>query len=50
MIVRRDELKVASHVDIDHDHRYFQLIRRGWGEALREAFAALPNPDWLGGR
>jgi len=50
VIVRRDELKVGSHVDIDHDHRYFQLIRRGWGEALREAFAALPNPDWLGGR
>ena len=50
VIVRRDDLKVGSHVDIDHDHRYFQLIRRGWGEALREAFAALPNPDWLGGR
>ena len=48
VIVRRDDLKVGSHVDIDHDHRYFQMIRRGWGEALREAFAALPNPDWLG--
>jgi putative proteasome-type protease len=50
VIVRRDELCVGSHVDIAHDHRYFQMIRRGWGEALREAFAALPNPDWLGGR
>jgi putative proteasome-type protease len=50
VIVRRDELRIGSHVDIDNDHRYFRMIRRGWGEALREAFAALPNPDWLGNR
>jgi putative proteasome-type protease len=37
-------------VDIDDDNRYFQMIRNGWGEALREAFSALPNPDWLGTR
>jgi putative proteasome-type protease len=47
VIVRRDEYRVASHVDIDADNRYFQMIRGAWGEALREAFAALPNPDWL---
>ena len=47
VIVRRDELRVASHVDIDGDNRYFQMIRNGWGEALREAFSELPNPDWL---
>ncbi len=47
VIVRRDEYRVASHVDIDADNRYFQMIRNGWGEALREAFSALPNPDWL---
>ena len=47
VIVRRDELRVASHVDIDADNRYFQMIRNGWGEALREAFSELPNPDWL---
>jgi putative proteasome-type protease len=50
VIVRRDELAVGSHVDIDNDHQYFRMIRRGWGEALREAFAALPNPDWIGPR
>ncbi len=48
VIVRRDEYRVGSHVDIDADNRYFQMIRNGWGEALREAFSALPNPDWLG--
>jgi putative proteasome-type protease len=48
VVVRRDECRVASHVDIDGDNRYFQMIRNGWGEALREAFSALPNPDWVG--
>jgi putative proteasome-type protease len=48
VVVRRDDYRVASHVDIDVDNRYFQMIRNGWGEALREAFSALPNPDWLG--
>ena len=50
VIVRRDECRVASHVDIGPDNRYFQMIRGAWGEALREAFSALPNPDWLGVR
>jgi putative proteasome-type protease len=48
VIVRCDEYCVASHVDIAAENRYFQMIRNGWGEALREAFSALPNPDWLG--
>ena len=47
VIVRRDEYRVSSHVDIDADNRYFQMIRGAWGDALREAFSALPNPDWL---
>jgi len=50
VIVRRDEYRVASHVDIGPDNKYFQMIRGAWGEALREAFSALPNPDWLGVR
>jgi len=50
VIVRRDECQVGSHVDINADNLYFQMIRNGWGEALREAFSELPNPDWLGPR
>jgi len=50
VIVRRDEYRVASHVDIGPDNRYFQMIRGAWGDALREAFSALPNPDWVGVR
>ena len=40
--MRRDECRVACHVDIDGDNRYFQMIRNGWGDALREV------PDRLG--
>ena len=47
VIVRRDEYRVSSHVDIDADNRYFQMIRGAWGDALREAFSELPNPDSL---
>jgi putative proteasome-type protease len=47
VIVRRDECRVSSHVDIDASNEYFQRIRERWGEALREIFSELPNPDWL---
>ena len=36
-----------GHVSIDEDNAYFHGIRKRWGEALREAFAELPDPDWL---
>ena len=48
VVVRRDECRIANHVDIGPENRYFQMIRGAWGEALREAFSELPNPDWLG--
>ncbi|HET7201928.1 MAG TPA: proteasome-type protease [Steroidobacteraceae bacterium] len=47
VIVRRDEHRVSSQVDIDATNEYFQRIRGRWGEALREIFSELPNPDWL---
>jgi putative proteasome-type protease len=47
VIVRRDECRVSSHVDIDATNEYFHRIRERWGEALREIFCELPNPDWL---
>src|SRR5277367_1803063 len=45
-IVRRDELKLATHISIDMDNEYFTMIRRRWGSALKEVFSELPNPDW----
>ncbi len=48
VVVRRDQLGVARHVNIDADNAYFQSIRGRWSDALRHAFTALPEPDWLG--
>lgn len=43
-IVRRDALRVSSHRSINGDDPYFRGIRDGWGESLRNAFHALPDP------
>ena len=47
VIVKRDQLAVARHASIDQDNGYFRNLRSLWSEALREAFARLPEPDWL---
>ena len=44
VIVRRDELRIASHRTIGPEDAYFKVIREGWGESLRNAFHALPDP------
>lgn len=48
LAIRTGALKVGSHTRIDADNAYFDMIRNRWGESLREAFHALPSPDWLG--
>lgn len=45
--IETDALCVHDHQNIGSDHAYFQTIRKQWGVRLREAFAELPNPDWL---
>jgi len=47
VMVRRDQLRVARHVTIGDDNAYYSGIRATWSEALRHAFAQLPEPDWL---
>src|SRR5215831_7036816 len=47
LCIRRDTLRVQSHVNIDAEHAYFQMIRTRWSESLRHAFHALPDPEWL---
>ena len=49
VIVRRDHFNLARHASIDADNGYFRNLRNLWSEALREAFARLPEPDWLRG-
>ena len=45
-IIRRDEFKLATHINIDLDNEYFKMIRTRWGFALQEVFSELPNPNW----
>lgn len=47
VIIKRDRYETARHMSIDFENDYFRGIRNRWGEALREAFAQLPDPDWL---
>ena len=45
-IIKRDELKLSTHISIDMDNDYFTMIRERWGFALQEVFSELPNPNW----
>ncbi len=45
--IKRDGLRVHSHVSIDENHAYFQMVRKGWSESLRQAFHAIQDPEWL---
>jgi putative proteasome-type protease len=45
-IIRRDELKLATHISIDFENAYFKMIHTRWGFALREVFSELPDPEW----
>ena len=44
LCLKRDALRVLVHRSIAADDEYFRMIRSGWGESLRHAFHALPNP------
>ncbi|MBD5801294.1 hypothetical protein AZOA_07070 [Azoarcus sp. Aa7] len=46
-VIERDALAIKSHISINQEHAYYAQIRGQWGERLREAFAELPNPDWI---
>jgi putative proteasome-type protease len=47
VLIKRDRFEIARHMSIDTDNEYFGGIRTRWSDALREAFAELPDPDWL---
>jgi putative proteasome-type protease len=45
--IKRDELRIHSHVNIDENHAYFRMIRTRWSESLRHAFHEIPDPEWM---
>ena len=46
ILLQRDALRVQMKRRIEEDDVYFQLIRDRWSTALRDAYQALPNPEW----
>lgn len=46
LVYRRDALKVELRRRITEDDPYFAMIRERWSQALREAYRAIPRPDW----
>jgi putative proteasome-type protease len=45
-IYRRDALALGTRVSIDADNEYFRMVRSRWGDALRQAFKDMPDPEW----
>ncbi|HYD67847.1 proteasome-type protease [Azospirillum sp.] len=46
LVYRRDALRTEQRRRIGEDDACFKQISEGWSTALREAFRALPHPQW----
>lgn len=44
---RADSLAVTMERRLDADDEYLREVGRRWNEGLKQAFAAVPYPDWL---
>jgi len=47
LVYRRDEAQAALKRRINEDDPYFRMIRDTWSKALRDAYLAIPRPEWL---
>jgi putative proteasome-type protease len=47
MVYRRDALRAEIRRRITDSDPYFRMISEGWSEALRDAYRAIPRPDWM---
>jgi putative proteasome-type protease len=41
-----DSLRVTRFTNIDDDNAYFRMVRRTWGQRLKQVFGELPDPTW----
>lgn len=48
LLYRTDSFAPAQPHRIDAEDPYFNQLRRGWGEGLRQVFKALPDEEWFG--
>ncbi len=46
LVYRKDALAVDIRRRIGEDDPYFRELREQWSTALREAYLAIPRPDW----
>jgi putative proteasome-type protease len=46
LVYEANSLRVTRFANIDENNAYFQMIRNGWGERLRQVFAEIENPVW----
>lgn len=46
MVYRRDAMRAEIRRRITDEDPYFRMLRTGWSEALRDAYRAIPHPDW----
>ena len=47
MVYRRDAMKAEIRRRITDQDPYFRMIHEGWSDALRNAYRAMPRPDWM---
>ena len=47
LVYERDTLRVTRFACLDEDSQYLAMIRRTWGERLRQVFAEIPDPRWI---
>jgi len=46
LVYRRDTQAPELKRRITENDAYFTMIRSRWSEALRDAYRAMPRPDW----
>jgi putative proteasome-type protease len=47
LVYRRDDMKAEVKRRIGEEDPYFKMIRENWSIALRDAYRAIPRPDWF---
>jgi putative proteasome-type protease len=46
LVYRRDRFAVERRLRVTEEDSYFRMIRERWSQALRDAYRAIPRPDW----
>jgi putative proteasome-type protease len=47
LVYREGGCRAALRKRITEDEPYFRSVRDGWSTSLREAYRAMPGPDWV---